>query len=65
MPTTPITIPLYYVVDFKDNFIYFYGPLDACKHILDTGYGGLTIVGYKDLTPQMLNQKKNDKRNYG
>jgi hypothetical protein len=57
--------PLFYVVDFQDDFIYFKGTLDGCKHIVDTSYGGLTIVQHKDLTPQMLNQIENDKRNYG
>ena len=45
--------PTYYVIDIVDDFILYSGSLQNCKQVLDQSYGGLTIVTYEQLTPNM------------
>lgn len=44
----------YFVIDYSDDFVLYRGSLEDCEKILEENYGGLMIVGYRDLTPGML-----------
>ena len=48
----------YFVADFADDFVLYEGTLQDCEQMLEEQYGGLMIVGYRDLTPAMLNSLK-------
>lgn len=50
---------LYFVVDPQDDFVVYEGTLENCEEVLDQQYGGLMIVGYRDLSPAMLDSLKN------
>jgi hypothetical protein len=49
----------YFVVDHADDFVLYRGTLQDCETVLDQSYAGLMIVGYRDLTPAMLDSLKN------
>jgi len=49
----------YFVVDPQDDFVVYEGTLENCEEVLNQQYGGLMIVGYRDLTPAMLESLKN------
>ena len=49
----------YFVVDHADDFILYRGTLEDCETALEENYAGLMIVGYRDLTPAMLDSLKN------
>lgn len=49
----------YFVVDYPDDFVLYRGSLENCEKVLEENYGGLMIVGYRDLTPAMLDSLKN------
>ena len=49
----------YFVVDYSDDFVLHRGSLENCEKVLEENYGGLMIVGYRDLTPGMLESLKN------
>lgn len=44
----------FYVVDYRDDFVLFAGPMRDCVQIVDEQYAGLMIFGYWDLTPGMI-----------
>lgn len=44
---------MYYVVDYRDDFILYSGSIEDCERVLDENYGGLSIADYYDLTPAM------------
>jgi len=49
----------YFVIDHKDDFVLYRGTLQDCEKVLEENYGGLMIVGFRDLTPGMLESLKN------
>lgn len=49
---------IYFVVDPQDDFVLYEGTLENCEEVLDQQYGGLMIVGYRDLSPAMLDSLK-------
>lgn len=44
----------FFVIDHKDDFVLYRGTLENCEAVLKENYGGLMIVGYRDLTPGMI-----------
>jgi hypothetical protein len=44
----------YFVIDHADDFVLYRGTLQDCEAVLTENYGGLMIVGYRDLTPNMI-----------
>ena len=48
----------YFVIDHKDDFVLYRGTLEDCEAVLEENYAGLMIVGYRDLTPGMLESLK-------
>lgn len=44
----------YFVVDHRDDIVLYRGNLEQCEQVLQESYGGLMIVGYRDLTPGMI-----------
>ena len=48
----------YFVVDYPDDFVLYRGSLENCEKVLEENYAGLMIVGYRDLTPAMLDSLK-------
>lgn len=46
----------WFVVDFADDCILYSGSKKNCIQMQSESYGGLTIVGYKDLTVSMQHQ---------
>lgn len=48
----------YFVIDIKDDFVLYRGTLEDCETVLEENYGGLMIVGYRDLTPGMIKSLK-------
>jgi hypothetical protein len=44
----------YFVVDHADDIVLYRGSLEQCETVLQESYGGLMIVGYRDLTPGMI-----------
>jgi len=49
----------YFVVDFGDDCVIFEGTSEDCETILEHYSGNLGIVGYRDLTPGMIESLKN------
>jgi hypothetical protein len=49
---------LYFVASFEDDCIIFEGTSEECETILDHYSGNLGIIGYRDLTPGMLESLK-------
>ena len=45
---------LHFVVDIGDDCVIFEGNLKDCEDILDHYTGNLAIVGFRDLTPEMI-----------
>ncbi len=45
---------LHFVVDIGDDCVIFEGNLKDCEVILDHYSGNLAIVGFRDLTPEMI-----------
>jgi hypothetical protein len=48
----------YFVADLADELILFEGTSEECETILDHYSGNLSIVGYRDLTPSMVESLK-------
>ena len=48
----------YFVADFADDFVLYEGTLEDCEQMLEEQYGGLMIIGYRDLTPSMVESLK-------
>ena len=48
----------YFVADLADDFVLYEGTLEDCEQMLEEQYGGLMIVGYRDLTPSMVESLK-------
>jgi hypothetical protein len=49
---------LYFVADPQDDFVVYEGTLEDCEAVLEEQYGGLMILGYRDLTPPMIDSLK-------
>lgn len=49
----------YFVIDIPDDFVLYRGTLEDCEKVLEEGYGGLMIVGYRDLTSGMIKSLNN------
>ena len=49
----------YFVVDYKDDFVLYKGTQEQCEQVLEENYAGLSVVGYRDLTPGMISSIKN------
>jgi len=49
----------HFVIDHKDDFVLYRGTLQDCEKVLEENYAGLMIVGFRDLTPGMLESLKN------
>lgn len=48
----------YFVIDYADDFVLYEGTLENCEAVLEEQYAGLMIVGYRDLTPGMIESLK-------
>ena len=48
----------YFVADPADDFVLYEGTLENCEEILLQHHAGLMILGYRDLTPVMLDSLK-------
>lgn len=44
----------YFVIDISGDFVLYRGTLQDCEKVLEESYGGLMIVGYRDLTQGMI-----------
>jgi hypothetical protein len=46
----------WYLVDYSDDIILFYGRRKDCIEMQSQSYGGLSVVRYPDLTDKMKSQ---------
>ena len=46
----------YYVVDYKDDFVLYWGTRRHCISTMEENYGGLAITNYNNLSPKMKAQ---------
>ena len=52
--TLGLDMKQYFVVDIQDDFVLYEGTLENCEKVLQENYGGLAVVGYRDLTSNMI-----------
>lgn len=52
------TMRQHFVVDPADDFVLYEGTLENCEKVIDENYGGLMLVGYRDLTLGMIESLK-------
>ena len=49
-------IKSHYVVDFRDDYVLFWGTRRHCYGMMEEGYGGLAVTNYNNLSVKMKAQ---------
>jgi len=52
----------FFVIDHQDDIVLYSGTLENCETVVEENYAGLMIVGYRDLSPNMIKSLKDKTR---
>jgi len=52
----------FFVIDHQDDIVLYSGTLENCEAVIEESYAGPIIVGYRDLTPNMIKSLKDKAR---